>query len=176
LATYFPFRSNDSNPRHFIRSLFRQYRNNAVASGRHDLLRSAEARGEINHFASQSSGDAIAAPFCPTLDWEDAFFDDLGGRSGNRIAIGADQAVFMKERRDAVIELGPDCPAPSSEPRSQCAAVDWSSRHNEPVRLSSKPNPWGCRIAAVTTIAEGYRNFSSRGRICAGEADVGIDG
>ena len=102
-------------------------------------------------FASQSSGDAIAASFRPTLDREDAFFDDPGGRSGNRVASGADQAVFLKERRDAVIELGPDCPAPSSERRSQCAAVDWGSRHDEPVRLSSKPNPWGCRIAAVTS-------------------------
>jgi hypothetical protein len=34
-------------------------------------------------FDSQSSGDDIAASFCPTCDLEGAFFEDPGGRCGS---------------------------------------------------------------------------------------------
>ena len=81
-------------------------------------------------FESRGYGDAIAAPFCPEQDLEDALFEGLGGRSWNRIDSRADQA-------DADLR------------RPQRAAVDWGFRHNEPVRWLAKPNPWGRRTAAV---------------------------
>ena len=43
-------------------------------------------------FESQWPGDAIAAPFWPTGDWEDGFFEGPGGRSWNRVDSRADQA------------------------------------------------------------------------------------
>ena len=43
-------------------------------------------------FESQWPGDAIAAPFCPTDDREDRFFDDPGHKSWNRVDSRADAA------------------------------------------------------------------------------------
>jgi uncharacterized protein YjiS (DUF1127 family) len=100
-------------------------------------------------FESQWSGDAIAAAFCPTYDREDAFFEDLGGRSWG-VDRGGDQAdanpiaIVLKDRRDLAAKLAPSCPTPSSEQRPQCAAVDWGIS-----RCLSKPNPRGRRAAAV---------------------------
>lgn len=62
-------------------------------------------------FDSQWPGDAIAAPFCPTYDREDALFEGLDGRSWNRVVSRSDQAeaaptaVVLKDRPDAVAHL-----------------------------------------------------------------------
>jgi hypothetical protein len=77
-------------------------------------------------FESQWPGDAIAAPFCPTDDREDAFFEGPGGRSGNRVDSRADQA--------------------NADPTT---AV---SRRIEPTRSLSKPNRRGRWVAAVMSL------------------------
>jgi uncharacterized protein YjiS (DUF1127 family) len=82
-------------------------------------------------FESQWPGDAIAAPFWPEHDRQDLSFEDLGGRSSNRIENRENQA-------DAELRT------------SQGAAVSWGIRHNQLVRLQVRPNPWGPRIAGLT--------------------------
>jgi len=118
-------------------------------------------------FERQCSGDAIAAPFCPKHDREDALFEGLGGRSWNRIDSGADEAdadpiaVILKEPCDSAIKL-----TPSPERRLQCAAVNWGISSDKPVRCLSKPNPWGHRVAAVTSwmidlVIEGFASSAA---------------
>jgi len=83
-------------------------------------------------FESQWPGDAIAAPFCPKHVRENALLEGHGGGSWSRIDSRADLG-------DAELR------------RSQCAAINWDITRNEPIRCLSKPNPWGRRVAAVTS-------------------------
>lgn len=77
-------------------------------------------------FGSQWPSGAIAVPFCPADDREDAFFEGLGGGSWNRVDSHAGQA--------------------DSDPT---AAVN---RRIEPARSLSKPNRRGRWVAAVISL------------------------
>jgi hypothetical protein len=122
-------RSSDSNAAHFNRNLFPQHRNNAVARDQHDLTDQLKLEERSMQFESQWPGDAIAAPFWPTGDREEGFFEGPGGKSWNRVDDRVDQA--------------------DADPT---AAVQRRIRRTEPVRLLSKPNPRGRWVAAVMSL------------------------
>ena len=109
-------------------------------------------------FESQWPGDAIAAPFRPSYDRGDAFFEGLG-RSWNRVDSRADQAeadttaVVLKDRRNAVIKPAPGWSAPSSQRLRRGVAVNRPISHTDPVKWLSQPNLWGRWVGAVMSLA-----------------------
>jgi uncharacterized protein YjiS (DUF1127 family) len=80
-------------------------------------------------FESQWPGDAIAAPFWPTGDREDGFFEAPGGKSWNRVDYRVDQA--------------------DADPTT---AAQRRVRRTEPVRSLSRPNRRGRWVAVVMSL------------------------
>lgn len=72
-------------------------------------------------FESQWPGDAIAAPFCPAYDREDAFFESLDGRSWARF-----------DKRSEQLDTAPTAVLPQ----------DWPDTAINPALPSSAPSSW----------------------------------
>jgi uncharacterized protein YjiS (DUF1127 family) len=86
------------------------------------------------HFESQWPGDAVAAPFWPTEDREDGFFEGPGGKSWSRVD-------YRGGRADG----------------DPTAAVQRRIRRTEPVGSLSRPNRRGRWVAVVMDhLIEGF--------------------